>query len=81
MSLPNAATSNVAPPNRERKTFYLAGLPAMIDAAKHRFLAAGLDRVRLYYDSFEFGVDVPVRVPAGRTAARCIVRPAGKGVS
>ena len=43
---------------------YLAGPPAMIDAAKTSFLAAGLDKDRLFYDSFEFGVDVPVRVLA-----------------
>lgn len=43
---------------------YLAGPPAMIDAAKPALIAAGLDRDRLYYDSFEFGVDVPVRVLA-----------------
>ena len=43
---------------------YIAGPPAMIDAAKPAFDKAGLDQDRLYYDSFEFGVDVPVRVLA-----------------
>ncbi len=43
---------------------YIAGPPAMIDAAKPALAAAGLDTDRLFYDSFEFGVDVPVRVLA-----------------
>jgi CDP-4-dehydro-6-deoxyglucose reductase len=43
---------------------YLAGPPAMIDAAKPKLLKAGLPADRLYYDSFEFGLDVPVRVLA-----------------
>jgi hypothetical protein len=36
----------------------------MIDAAKPKLLKAGLPADRLYYDSFEFGLDVPVRVLA-----------------
>jgi len=43
---------------------YMSGPPAMIDAAKPRFLAHRLPPERLYYDSFEFGLDVPVRVLA-----------------
>jgi CDP-4-dehydro-6-deoxyglucose reductase len=43
---------------------YMSGPPAMIDAAKTGFLGHGLPAERLYYDSFEFGLDVPVRVLA-----------------
>ena len=43
---------------------YMSGPPAMIDAAKARFLLHALPPERLYYDSFEFGLDVPVRVLA-----------------
>ena len=43
---------------------YMSGPPAMIDAAKAGFLSHGLPADRLYYDSFEFGLDVPVRVLA-----------------
>jgi len=43
---------------------YMSGPPAMIDAAKQAFLEHGIDNQRLFYDSFEFGLDVPVRVLA-----------------
>jgi CDP-4-dehydro-6-deoxyglucose reductase len=43
---------------------YMGGPPAMIDAAKSCFAAHHLLEDRLYYDSFEFGLDVPVRVLA-----------------
>lgn len=43
---------------------YMSGPPAMIDAARTGFLRHGLPHERLYYDSFEFGLDVPVRVLA-----------------
>jgi CDP-4-dehydro-6-deoxyglucose reductase len=43
---------------------YMSGPPAMIDAAKELFKQHGLPEDRLYYDSFEFGLDVPVRVLA-----------------
>jgi CDP-4-dehydro-6-deoxyglucose reductase len=43
---------------------YMSGPPAMIDAGKTSFLRHGLLPGRLYYDSFEFGLDVPVRVLA-----------------
>jgi len=36
----------------------------MIDAARHAFLQHGLPAERLFYDSFEFGADVPVRILA-----------------
>jgi len=43
---------------------YMSGPPAMIDTAKHAFLQRGVPERRLYFDSFEFGLDVPVRVLA-----------------
>ncbi len=43
---------------------YMSGPPAMIDAARNAFADCGLDKQRLFYDSFEFGLDVPVRVRA-----------------
>jgi CDP-4-dehydro-6-deoxyglucose reductase len=43
---------------------YMSGPPAMIDAARHAFVEAGLDPQRLFYDSFEFGTDVPVKILA-----------------
>lgn len=43
---------------------YMSGPPAMIDTAKSAFLQSGLPAQRLFYDSFEFGLDVPVRILA-----------------
>jgi CDP-4-dehydro-6-deoxyglucose reductase len=43
---------------------YMSGPPAMIDAARQAFVQCGIDEQRLFYDSFEFGLDVPVRVLA-----------------
>jgi CDP-4-dehydro-6-deoxyglucose reductase len=43
---------------------YMSGPPAMIDTAKIAFRDRGVRRDRLFYDSFEFGLDVPVRVLA-----------------
>jgi CDP-4-dehydro-6-deoxyglucose reductase len=43
---------------------YMSGPPAMIEAAKAAFKRQGVDENRLFYDSFEFGLDVPVRVLA-----------------
>jgi len=43
---------------------YMSGPPAMIDAAKAGFQRHNLAIARLFYDSFEFGLDVPVRVLA-----------------
>ena len=40
------------------------GPPAMIESAKSAFRAHGVQPDRLFYDSFEFGLDVPVRVLA-----------------
>ncbi len=33
---------------------YMSGPPAMIDAARHAFVAAGLPATQLFYDSFDF---------------------------
>jgi CDP-4-dehydro-6-deoxyglucose reductase len=43
---------------------YMSGPPAMIEAGKAAFLQHGLPERRLFYDSFEFGLDVPVRILA-----------------
>jgi CDP-4-dehydro-6-deoxyglucose reductase len=43
---------------------YMGGPPAMIETAKHEFSEHGVPDDRLFYDSFEFGLDVPVRVLA-----------------
>ncbi len=43
---------------------YMSGPPAMIDAARHAFQDKGIREGRLYYDSFEFGSDVPVSILA-----------------
>jgi CDP-4-dehydro-6-deoxyglucose reductase len=43
---------------------YMSGPPAMIDAARHAFSSQGALEDRLFYDSFEFGSDVPVRILA-----------------
>jgi CDP-4-dehydro-6-deoxyglucose reductase len=43
---------------------YMSGPPAMIETARKAFARHGLPADRLFYDSFEFGLDVPVRVLA-----------------
>ena len=43
---------------------YMSGPPAMIDVARQAFAQHGVDESRLFYDSFEFGSDVPVRILA-----------------
>jgi len=43
---------------------YMSGPPAMIESARKAFTEHGLPEDRLFYDSFEFGLDVPVRVLA-----------------
>lgn len=43
---------------------YMSGPPAMIETARREFTEHGVSTDRLYYDSFEFGLDVPVRVLA-----------------
>ncbi len=51
-------------PGLESFDVYMSGPPAMIDSARTAFLAHGLHEERLFYDSFEFGLDVPVRILA-----------------
>jgi len=41
---------------------YMSGPPAMIDVARHSFIERGVQEDRLFYDSFEFGSDVPVSI-------------------
>ncbi|MEE8495295.1 MAG: FAD-binding oxidoreductase [Xanthomonadales bacterium] len=43
---------------------YMSGPPAMIATAKQAFVQHGVEDQRLFYDSFEFGMDVPVRILA-----------------
>lgn len=43
---------------------YMSGPPAMIETARKAFEKAGLPEDRLFFDSFEFGLDVPVSVLA-----------------
>lgn len=43
---------------------YMSGPPAMIETARKAFLKRGLPEDRLFFDSFEFGLDVPVTVLA-----------------
>jgi len=43
---------------------YMSGPPAMIDAGRAAFIENGAEQRRIYFDSFEFGLDVPVRVLA-----------------
>jgi len=45
---------------------YMSGPPAMIDIARHRFVAAGLPEDRLYYDSFDYAPDVLAQIIAKR---------------
>ncbi len=43
---------------------YMSGPPAMIDTGRAAFLKNGAEPRRIFFDSFEFGLDVPVRVLA-----------------
>jgi CDP-4-dehydro-6-deoxyglucose reductase len=43
---------------------YVSGPPAMVETAKQQFTLHHVPENRLFYDSFEFGMDVPVRVLA-----------------
>ena len=43
---------------------YMSGPPAMIDASRIAFLQNGAEKRRIFFDSFEFGLDVPIRVLA-----------------
>lgn len=41
---------------------YMCGPPALIDAGRHAFVAAGLPESRLYYDSFDYAPDVLAQI-------------------
>lgn len=43
---------------------YMSGPPAMIDAGRSAFIESGAKKRRIFFDSFEFGLDVPIRVLA-----------------
>ncbi|MBL8298335.1 MAG: CDP-6-deoxy-delta-3,4-glucoseen reductase [Rhodanobacteraceae bacterium] len=45
---------------------YMSGPPAMIDAGRRSFVAAGLDEDRLYYDSFDYAPDVLAEILRNR---------------
>jgi len=51
-------------PDLSAHDIYMSGPPAMIDAGRAAFLEHGADRRRIFFDSFEFGLDVPIRVLA-----------------
>ena len=53
-----------AHPDLSEFDVYMSGPPAMIEAGKQAFLHHGVPERRLFYDSFEFGLDVPVRILA-----------------
>jgi len=43
---------------------YISGPPAMVETGRTAFLDHGAEKRRIFFDSFEFGLDVPVRVLA-----------------
>ncbi|TDR47616.1 CDP-4-dehydro-6-deoxyglucose reductase [Tahibacter aquaticus] len=45
---------------------YMSGPPAMIDAGRRSFVAAGLSEDRLYYDSFDYAPDVLAQILRNR---------------
>jgi CDP-4-dehydro-6-deoxyglucose reductase len=51
-------------PDLAAHDIYMSGPPAMIDVSRTAFLAHGAEKRRIFFDSFEFGLDVPVRVLA-----------------
>lgn len=53
-------------PDLSAHDVYMSGPPAMIEVARHRFVAAGLPEDRLYYDSFEYAPDVLAKLIAKR---------------
>jgi len=53
-------------PDLSGQDVYMSGPPAMIDIARHRFVAAGLPEERLYYDSFDYAPDVLAQIIAKR---------------
>jgi CDP-4-dehydro-6-deoxyglucose reductase len=53
-------------PDLSAHDVYMSGPPALIEAGRRRFAAAGLPEDRLYYDSFEYAPDVIAAVLAQR---------------
>ena len=51
-------------PDLSKLDIYMSGPPAMVDAGRAAFIENGAERRRIFFDSFEFGLDVPVRVLA-----------------
>lgn len=51
-------------PDLSNFDIYMSGPPAMIDASRSAFLENGAESRRIFFDSFEFGLDVPIRVLA-----------------
>ncbi len=51
-------------PDMSAHDVYMSGPPIMIDTARHAFPAQGLQDDQLFYDSFEFGADVPFEILA-----------------
>ena len=51
-------------PDLSAHDIYMSGPPAMIDAGRSAFIEHGADTRRIFFDSFEFGLDVPIRVLA-----------------
>jgi len=43
---------------------YISGPPAMVETGRSAFIEHGAEKRRIFFDSFEFGLDVPVRVLA-----------------
>ncbi len=49
---------------------YMSGPPPMIEAGRRGFVQAGLDEMRLYYDSFEYAPDVLAAILAARAGVK-----------
>jgi CDP-4-dehydro-6-deoxyglucose reductase len=53
-------------PNLSAFDVYMSGPPALIDAGRRAFVAAGLPEDRLFYDSFDYAPDVLAAILRGR---------------
>ncbi|MEO7071668.1 MAG: 2Fe-2S iron-sulfur cluster-binding protein [Rhodanobacter sp.] len=51
---------------------YMSGPPAMVEAARGAFAAAGAARSRVYFDSFEYAPDVLEQIIASRAGVRSV---------
>lgn len=49
-------------PDLSAYDIYISGPPAMVETGRIAFLEHGAEKRRIFFDSFEFGLDVPVRV-------------------